>query len=395
MQSVMQASQPRKVLIIGIDGTRSDALQDANTPNIDAILTNGFFTYEAWHHGITISGPSWSSILTGAEYTKHGVKDNSYANSQFNSYPYFTTHAKSCLPNLYCVQVTQWAAMSDNVYNDGWNKKIIVEDGAGDQTVTKTQEELMNPDLDVLFAYFDEVDLAGHSSGFSRNNPKYIQAIETVDGHVGKIIAALHNRANYINEQWIVLLVTDHGGIFNGHGGDTPGERKIWWIGSGNRKGMHQLTNVQDPGSIHVGIYNPAIATKSPGQCDIALTALDHLFRGSLCNIHTEWNLDGKSWLDSIYIDHPTGMNESANTSFDFTCYPNPNTGTVSILLMNPRKKAIKYEVTDISGKCLEQRDLNDVNDNLQIDFPNRSKGVYFITIHFGNTRTTRKIILE
>ena len=78
VQQITYASQPRKVLIIGIDGTRSDALQDANTPNIDAILFNSFFTYEAWHHGITISGPSWSSILTGVEYTKHGVRDNTY-----------------------------------------------------------------------------------------------------------------------------------------------------------------------------------------------------------------------------------------------------------------------------------------------------------------------------
>jgi predicted AlkP superfamily phosphohydrolase/phosphomutase len=210
----LQASQPRKVLIIGVDGTRPDALQDANTSNIDGIIANSFFSYEAWHHGITISGSSWSSILTGVEYTKHGVTDNTYNNSKFYTYPYFTTRAKSCLPDLYCVQITQWVAMSDYVYNDGWNKKILVDDGAGDQTVAKTQEELKNPDLDVLFVYFDEVDLAGHASGFSRFNPEYIRAIETVDGHIGNIITALHNRVNYANEEWIILIVTDHGGIF-------------------------------------------------------------------------------------------------------------------------------------------------------------------------------------
>jgi membrane-anchored protein YejM (alkaline phosphatase superfamily) len=35
------ASQPRKVLIIGIDGVRTDALQQANTPNIDALIASG------------------------------------------------------------------------------------------------------------------------------------------------------------------------------------------------------------------------------------------------------------------------------------------------------------------------------------------------------------------
>ena len=392
---VIQASQPRKVLIIGIDGARSDAFQDANTPNIDAILSNSFFTYESWHHAITISGPSWSSILTGAEYTKHGVKDNSYSNSAFNIYPYFTTRAKRCLPDLYCVQVTQWAPMSDQVYNDGWNKKIIVDDGAGDQTVSKTLEELNDPNLDVLFTYFDEVDLAGHASGFSRYNPEYVHAIETVDSHIGKIIVGLHNRTNYETEQWIVLLVTDHGGILTGHGGHTPGERKIWWIGAGNRTGKHEMTNVQDPGSIAVGIFNPAIAAKSPGQCDIALTALDHLLRGSACGINPEWNLDGKSWLDSIYTDPITGITEHADEAFDFLCYPNPADCFVTVVLNNPRE-AISYEVTDANGKQVEQNTITEKSrNNFQLDFCNKTKGVYFVTIITGRQRTTRKMNIK
>src|SRR3569832_808432 len=150
---LITASQPRKVLIIGIDGTRSDALKQATTPNMDAITSNGFFTYEAWHRGNTISGPSWSSILCGVEYNKHGITDNTYANSQFNSYPYFTTRAKSCLPDLYCVQIVQWLPMSDYVYNDSWDKKIVVDDGQGEQSVAAAQTQLADSNLDVLFVY--------------------------------------------------------------------------------------------------------------------------------------------------------------------------------------------------------------------------------------------------
>ena len=59
------ASQNRKVLVIGIDGCRSDALQQANTPHLDSLIATGLFTYDAWHCGITVSGPSWSTIMTG------------------------------------------------------------------------------------------------------------------------------------------------------------------------------------------------------------------------------------------------------------------------------------------------------------------------------------------
>ena len=46
-----------KVLIIGIDGCRPDALQQANTPNIDQFLSNSIYSWDALNDGITISGP--------------------------------------------------------------------------------------------------------------------------------------------------------------------------------------------------------------------------------------------------------------------------------------------------------------------------------------------------
>ena len=46
--TVAFASQNRKVLIIGIDGARSDALQQANTPNLDALIAGGLYTYDAY-----------------------------------------------------------------------------------------------------------------------------------------------------------------------------------------------------------------------------------------------------------------------------------------------------------------------------------------------------------
>lgn len=392
------ASQPRKVLIIGVDGTRSDALQKASTPNIDAILSTSFFTYESWHRGITISGPSWSSIMCGVEYKKHGVTDNTYANSNFNAYPYFTTRAKSCLPNLNCVQITQWAAMSDYVYNDSWNKKIIVDDGQGAQSVSAAQTQLANPDLDVLFIYFDEVDLAGHSTGFSPSNPNYINAIETVDGHIGSIMTALYNRPGFSNEEWIVLITTDHGGILTGHGGDTPWERQIWWIGAGNRKTSSQLTNVTDPGSIHIGIYNPVIGAKSPAQCDIAVTALDHLLKNSGCGISSEWNLDGKSWLDSIYIDPVTTINEEQHSTVDFDFYPNPSYGGEIILWCHtPSFENLSYEITDISGRVVVRREQIKTQNSakLNIDFYNKPKGIYFISVMVGEKKQTKKLVID
>ena len=48
-----------RVLIIGIDGLRSDCLEAANTPAIDALIADGLFSPDALNNDITYSGPGW------------------------------------------------------------------------------------------------------------------------------------------------------------------------------------------------------------------------------------------------------------------------------------------------------------------------------------------------
>src|SRR5690554_4271737 len=54
-----------KVLIIGIDGCMPVGITAANTPNLDALMANGTYSLKARNTGTTISGPSWSAMLTG------------------------------------------------------------------------------------------------------------------------------------------------------------------------------------------------------------------------------------------------------------------------------------------------------------------------------------------
>ncbi|MDX2173690.1 MAG: alkaline phosphatase family protein [Bacteroidota bacterium] len=392
------ASQTRKVLIIGIDGVRADALQAANTPNIDNLIATGFSAFNSWHIGITVSGPSWSTIMTGVEYGKHGVTSNSYSGSNYNNYPYFPTRAKTCLPNLYAVQIVQWAPMSDNVYNDGWDQKIKVCDGCGANSVSSAQTQLANSNLDVLFVYFDECDLAGHSTGFSTSNPLYINAIQTVDGHVGSIMTALHNRPNYANEDWVVLLTTDHGGTGTGHGGNSASERKIWWIGSGNNVSPKQMGTITDPGSFATSNYNATVGLNNPSQWDIAETALDHLFRGTGCNPkNPAWGLDGHSWLDSLHTEVVTDVKTNTKSEFSYKFFPNPTTDISSFWFENEANEEVSYKITDLLGNVIEEKkNVATINKNkLNISFCNISKGTYFVTLNVGNKVKTNKIIVE
>lgn len=366
------ASQKRKVMIIGIDGTRSDALQQANTPTIDSLIANGTYSFNVYHMGITVSGPSWSDVMCGVWEAKHGVTNNDYTNSRYNTYPYFTTRAKSIKPNLYCSQVVEWPPLNDKVYNDSWNKKVLTACDGCQDTRNNTSElvcdELANDNLDCIFMYLDQVDITGHSSGFNPNNPSYITAIEYVDSRIRKAMNCLKARPNYANEDWLILLVPDHGGIGTGHGGCTKEERNIWWIASGSAVPKQQI-NAPDPGSYNllctllggVSAADPAKIKVTPVQTDIAVTALHHLLADSIGDsiepYIRRWGLDGKSWLRTFST--PTAVINKKSDKMDFKLFPNPVSNILTIWHSDDKKRT-KYYINDISGKNICTGELED-----------------------------------
>lgn len=394
------ASQKRKVLFIGIDGVRSDALQAANTPNLDSLIATGAYTYDSWCLGITVSGPSWSTIFTGVWYQKHGVTDNSYSGSHFDVYNMFPKLAKAYKPNLYASEVMEWPPLIDNVPNqyDGYNVRIKVPDGGGVQTASATITQLQNSNLDVMTCYFDAVDLQGHSNGFSPSNPAYIAAIENVDTHIGTIINALHNRPNYANEDWLILLTTDHGGRGTGHGGNTNEERQIWWVASGNHIAHKQLYGA-DPGSYRIvppGV-DTAILKKTPVQADIAVTALHHLLAD--INIRPDtvaaWNLDGKSLLDSIYVHPaPTAIGQEPGNKLDVKLYPNPSTGLFTFWF-DPQSQPVSYNVVSVAGALVKEERNVQMGYKLNIDLSAQPAGIYIVHIKAGDRMVEKKITLH
>jgi arylsulfatase A-like enzyme len=398
--SLALASQKRKVLILGLDGMRSDALQLATAPNLDALIANGFYTYDSWCLGITVSGPSWSTIFTGVWYTKHGVTDNSYAGSKYNDFPYFPKRAKEIKPALYAAQIVDWAPMSDQVYNEGYNQKIVraTNDLAAMFTATKLQ--LQNPDLDVLCLHPDNIDMAGHSSGFSPSNPAYMKAITDVDTWIGKVMDEVKARPNYADEDWLILIVTDHGGIGTSHGGNSDEERHIWWVASGNNVRKYQL-KASDPGSYRMPTnpVDPVKLAKAPTQADIAVTALHHLIYDSGIRPDdkskapgTTWNLDGKSWLDSIMIPPATGI-QPAPATLDMKMYPNPTSGLVT-LWFDPMGQAVSYQVTNMLGQVLKAAQHVDMGYKLNLDLGDQPAGNYIITVTAGNHTSVKQVTL-
>ena len=217
----------RKVLFIGVDGCRWDAIVAANAPGIDGLLAhaiysgNGLTEYKTW------SGTGWSNMLTGVWHTKHGVTDNTFVGSNYAQYPDFITRAENFNSGLRTISIAHWSSINSTIINSADSKLTYPTDlevkNAGVNALT-------NDNPDILFVAFDDVDHAGHTYGFLPSIPNYIQAIETTDGYISQLLTAMSGRPNYASEDWLVVLTTDHGGNQFGHGGGTLDERTIFTI---------------------------------------------------------------------------------------------------------------------------------------------------------------------
>lgn len=225
-------SQNNRVLIIGIDGCRASVLSTASTPNMDNLMQSGYFTLDARTEAPTWSGVGWTAMMTGVWKDKHGVNDNSYIGQNLN-YPHFFKRVNDQYPSLNKYSIVHWGPINTHLENFNSGEQRFTY-GTDLEVENKAVDVLTNESPDVMFLHFDDVDHAGHSVGFLSSEPDYVSAIETADTRVGSVLSALYARPNYANENWLIIVSTDHGGNAAGHGGSSIEERTMFMLAAGD-----------------------------------------------------------------------------------------------------------------------------------------------------------------
>lgn len=269
------APKTPKVLILGIDGCRPDALRKANAPHLKALAEGGAYSYTAQNLPLrlvreeTSSGPSWASMLSGAFPDKHGWVDDVRAKRFNGRFPTFITRLKAYNKNLSIVSLITWPDIQPLTTGADVSESIKGDQAAADRAV----ELLTKTNPDAIFVHLDDVDGTGHGKGFSPDVPEYIKAIEDADRRVGQIVAAVRSRPTYAKENWLILAGSDHGGWGPGHGSHSnvvPEIRRVFYIANGESA---------QPGEIQGQVY----------IVDVAATALAHLG----VKLDPAWKLDG------------------------------------------------------------------------------------------------------
>lgn len=253
------AAKTPKVLFIGADGFRGDVYGAVATPNLDALVADGYLGREGLTADTAISGTGWSSLFTGVERDKHGVRDNSFAGKNYAAWPDVLSRIEAVAPHKRTAAALSWAPLAtqipwkaDTVYNAGSDANVLAK-------ALQLLGEAAAPD--VLLLDFNQPDEAGHAgSYFNRDAAGYAAAIRGIDDAIGRLMAQLRARPSYADEDWLIIVGTDHGGSIH-HGNNRPEDRKTLIAFSGE--------SVPD-----LGLEPLRLA---PRQVDVAPSILAHL----------------------------------------------------------------------------------------------------------------------
>lgn len=338
--SKAQTPKTKKAILIIVDGIPADMIEKVHTPNIDGISKVGGYTraYMGGERGgysetPTISAVCYTSMITGTWANKHNVWGNGIENPNYNYWTIFRFLEESKPESKLGIYSTwldnrtkilgagkpETNHLKMDVHFDGYeldtvrfpHDKMSNYINLIDEEVTKQAAQSIKKDApDLSWVYLQYTDDAGHRYGDSE---EMITAIEKADRQVGDIYNAVKYREQYFNEDWLFVVVTDHGrDVATGlsHGKQSERERTIWI--SSNSKRLNQHFYAHQPAMVDV---LPSVAR----HLDINVTQAQ------------KYELDGVPFIGEVSIADPKTTKVKNNIIVEWT--PFTTKGKVKILL--------------------------------------------------------------
>jgi len=212
---VRTVGKQRKVLIIGIDGLGGSELQTIAPANFTAMQKTAKYSLSTIN-GVSDAG-GWVSILTGTGFAKHRVQTDNFERTRnpsdddhtpttsYRNMLDYITQFKAVKTGV----VTPWVNLRKYLSNTDFAPVVNTDIAVKDSTVAILNSQT---GLGALVVNFRDVEAAGANGGFSAANAAYKTAVTTTDGYIGDIMTALKARKTYSNEDWLVIVTSNHGG---------------------------------------------------------------------------------------------------------------------------------------------------------------------------------------
>jgi membrane-anchored protein YejM (alkaline phosphatase superfamily) len=225
------------IIVIGIDGLSVDGIAKAKAPRLRELISRSAWTMEARGVMPTLSSPNWTSMITGAGTEQHGVTSNGHLRRLVEFQPVLRNSA-GIFPTIFEALRTQrpssriavfhdWSGFSDLIEKDA--PDLLQHEHGASRTVEAAARYWTEYRPDLMFIHLDNVDQAGHDSGWSSS--AYLQAVAHADGYVGEIVDMLEKLS--ASESTFVLVTSDHGGKGRSHEKNILEDIQIPWILAG------------------------------------------------------------------------------------------------------------------------------------------------------------------
>ncbi|UZD21517.1 alkaline phosphatase family protein [Algoriphagus halophytocola] len=247
----------KKVLFVIVDGIPDDVIDTVATPNLDKIVTEGGLMKatmggekDAYSQTPTISAVGYNSLLTGVWANKHNVWGNSIKDPNYH-YPTIFSIFKEQYPEksigifstwldnrtkLAGAKLPQTNQLTFDYHFDGLELDTLKyphDEGRIfiyniDEAVSKEAAKTIRENApDLSWMYLEFTDDMSHRYG---NSPEFVDAVQKADVQIGRVWEAIQEREAKFNEDWLIVITTDHGREMNGygHGGQSDRERSVW-----------------------------------------------------------------------------------------------------------------------------------------------------------------------
>lgn len=252
--SSVHAATPKAVFIL-LDGILADLVESVSTPFFDEIAKGDGYA-RAYVEGQaggasespTVSAVGYNSLLTGTWANNHRVYSNQIRSPDYRYWDIFRL-VKQHNPDLNTALFSIWEdnrtkllghgrpeAGGDKLdyYFDGFenDEQRFPHDEA--REYIKQVDDLVSPEAarylaqhgpDLSWVYLEFKDDIGHLYG---DGDEMAAAITLMDANVGRIWRSVQARQQAEDEDWVVVITTDHGQdalTGKSHGGQTDRER--------------------------------------------------------------------------------------------------------------------------------------------------------------------------
>lgn len=278
LSTITGFSKTRKAVFIIIDGVPADMIERLNTPTINRIASQGAYAraYTGGEVGgysqtPTISAIGYTNLLTATWLNKHNVGGNSNLKPNYNYWTIFRI-AKEQKREYKTAIYSSWTdnrtvLLGEGKKETGHLKIDYVCDGFDLDTLRFPQKDkelhifdidehvskqaaqgIRNDAPDLSWVYLWYTDDAGHIEG---NGSFFDEYTQKADLQIERIWQAVQYREKYFDEEWMVVVTTDHGRTESGygHGGQSERERTTWiatnqQVNEHFRKGVLSITDI-------------------------------------------------------------------------------------------------------------------------------------------------------